>query len=483
MGSADIGLIGLAVMGENLVLNMKNHNFKVAVYNRTTDKVDSFINGRGKSDNIIGTYSIKELVNNLKSPRKIMLMVKAGNPVDDIIEKLIPYLNKGDIIIDGGNSYFEDTIRRLEYIESKGFLYIGTGISGGEEGALNGPSIMPGGSYAAWESVKGIFTSIAAKTDNNQPCCDWVGDNGAGHFVKMVHNGIEYADMQLISEAYHIMRDVLKMPTDEMSTIFKEWNKKDLDSYLIEITGEILAYKDNDGLPLVDKILDAAGQKGTGKWSVNSALELGSPLTLIGEAVFARCLSALKYERTNAAKILKGPDIKFAGDKKDFLNSLGKALFISKIISYAQGFQLMGMAAKKYSWELDYGSIAMMWRNGCIIRSVFLERIKEAYDKEKLLKSLLLDEFFMNKVLSNQESLRKVVVTSVLNGIPVPAFTAAISYFDGYRADLLPANLIQAQRDYFGAHTYERVDSDRGLFFHTDWTGKGGKTSSTSYNV
>ncbi|MBN2347238.1 MAG: decarboxylating NADP(+)-dependent phosphogluconate dehydrogenase [Bacteroidales bacterium] len=480
---ADIGLIGLAVMGENLVLNMESKGYTVAVYNRTVDKVDVFIQGRGKGKNFIGAHSIEEFVASLKRPRKVMMLVKAGQAVDDFIEKLIPQLESGDIIIDGGNSHFPDTNRRTKYVESKGLLYIGTGVSGGEEGALKGPSIMPGGSISAWIHVKPIFQDIAAKVDNGVPCCDWVGENGAGHFVKMVHNGIEYGDMQLITEAYFIMKELLGLSADEMYEVFKEWNKGDLDSYLIEITRDILAFKDEDGTPLVEKILDTAGQKGTGKWTGIAALDHGVPLTLIGEAVFARCLSAQKDERVRASKILSGPAKKFKGDKKAFIKNIKDALFASKIVSYAQGYVLMKAAAKEFGWNLNYGGIALMWRGGCIIRSVFLGKIKEAFDNNHNLDNLLLDPYFKEKVLSAQEGWRNVVATAALNGISVPAFSTALAYFDGYRSERLPANLLQAQRDYFGAHTYERVDKPRGEFFHTNWTGRGGDTASSTYNV
>jgi 6-phosphogluconate dehydrogenase len=482
MGKADIGLIGLAVMGENLILNMESHGFTVAVYNRTVDKVDSFINGRAKEKNIIGCHSIEDLISNLKSPRKIMLMVKAGKPVDDFIELLIPDLQKGDIIIDGGNSHFPDTTRRTQYLESKGLLYIGTGVSGGEEGALKGPSIMPGGSKAAWAHVKPIFQSIAAKVEDGTPCCDWVGENGAGHFVKMVHNGIEYGDMQLICEAYQIMKDLLGLNYDEMYKVFKEWNEGELDSYLIEITRDILNYKDN-GKPLVEYILDTAGQKGTGKWTVLASLDVGAPLTLIGEAVYGRTLSALKEERVEASKVLSGPKPKFDGDKKQFIEDLRKALYASKLVSYAQGYVLMRYAAKEYNWNLNYGGVALMWRGGCIIRSAFLGKIKEAFDKNPNLSNLLLDPFFKEKIESSQEAWRRVVATSITNGIWIPAHSTALNYFDGFRNARLPANLLQAQRDYFGAHTYERVDKPRGEFFHTNWTGRGGNTASSTYNV
>ncbi|HEX2975372.1 MAG TPA: decarboxylating NADP(+)-dependent phosphogluconate dehydrogenase [Bacteroidales bacterium] len=480
---SDIGLIGLAVMGENLVLNMESKGFTVTVYNRTTQKVDDFLAGRGKGKKIVGAHSIEELVKSLERPRKIMIMVKAGKAVDDMIDILIPHLEKGDIIIDGGNTHFPDTNRRTAYVESKGLLYIGTGVSGGEEGALLGPSIMPGGSKEAWQYVKPIFQSIAAKVEDGSPCCDWVGENGAGHFVKMVHNGIEYGDMQLICEAYQIMRDVLHMTADEMHEIFKEWNKGDLDSYLIEITRDILAYKDEDGKPLVDKILDTAGQKGTGKWTVVSALDHGIALTLIGEAVFSRCLSAVKSERIEASKVLHGPKIEFKGDKKSFINDLKDALYASKIVSYAQGYSLMRAAAQEFSWKLNYGGIALMWRGGCIIRSAFLGKIREAFDNNPGITNLMLDPFFREKIEKAQQGWRNVVATAVVNGIPAPAISSALGYFDGYRTEKLPANLLQAQRDYFGAHTYERVDSPRGEFFHTNWTGRGGTTASTTYNV
>jgi 6-phosphogluconate dehydrogenase len=480
---ADIGLIGLAVMGENLVLNMESKGYTVSVYNRSVEKVEDFMNGRGKNKNIIGTRSLEELVASLKSPRKIMLMVKAGKPVDDFIEMLIPHLDKGDIVIDGGNTHFPDTNRRTVYLESKGLLFIGTGVSGGEEGALLGPSIMPGGSIEAWPFVKDIFQGIAAKVEDGTPCCDWVGENGAGHFVKMVHNGIEYGDMQLICEAYQVMRDLLGMSAVEMHEVFKEWNKGELDSYLIEITRDILAYKDEDGKPMVDKILDTAGQKGTGKWTGVTALDLGVPLTLIGESVFSRCLSAQKYERVIASKVLSGPQPTFSGNKKEFIEDLRKALLASKIVSYAQGYVLMKAAAEEYGWHLNYGGIALMWRGGCIIRSVFLGKIKEAFDKNPELNNLLLDDYFKNKIMDSDASWRRIVAAAVTNGIPTPAFTTALAYYDGYRCEKLPANLLQAQRDYFGAHTYERLDKKRGEFFHTNWTGRGGTTASTTYNV
>ena len=483
MNKADIGLIGLAVMGENLVMNMESKGFTVAVYNRSVDKVSKFIEGRAKGKNIIGTFSIEELVAQLKVPRKVMIMVKAGQPVDDFIEKLIPVLDKGDIIIDGGNAHFPDTIRRTKYVEDHGLLFIGTGVSGGEEGALKGPSIMPGGSPAAWIAVKPIFQAISAKVEDGTPCCDWVGANGAGHFVKMVHNGIEYGDMELICEAYQLMRDLLGMSADEMQAVFTEWNQGDLDSYLIEITRDILGYKDTDGQPIVNKILDAAGQKGTGKWTSIAALDEGIPLTLISEAVYARCLSALKPERVQAAKILKGPAPLFTGDRAAMIADIKAALYASKIVSYAQGYTLLQAAAKTYGWDLKYGEIALMWRGGCIIRSVFLGKIKEAFDKNPQLPNLLLDPFFQDKVDASQAGWRRVLATAMLNGIPVPAFAAALSYYDGYRCENLPANLLQAQRDYFGAHTYERTDRPRGEFFHTNWTGEGGSTASSTYVV
>lgn len=480
---ADIGVIGLAVMGENLVLNMESKGYKVAVYNRTYDKVENFVNGRGKGKNIIGAADLAGLVANLKSPRKIMLMVKAGKAVDELIDSLMPLLDKGDIIIDGGNTHFPDTNRRTKHVESKGMLYIGAGVSGGEEGALKGPSIMPGGSKAAWPAVKPIFQSIAAKVENDTPCCDWVGENGAGHFVKMVHNGIEYGDMQLICEAYHVMKSLLGMNADEMHEVFAEWNRGELDSYLIEITRDILAFKDEQGEPLVEKILDTAGQKGTGKWTGVTALDLGIPLTLIGESVFSRCLSAQKDERVAASQILSGPETDFIADKKAFIEDIRRALLASKIVSYAQGYVLMRAAAEEYGWELNYGGIALMWRGGCIIRSVFLGRIKEAFEKTPGLTNLLLDDYFKSRINESQAGWRRVVAAAVSNGIPVPAIASALNYYDGYRCGRLPANLLQAQRDYFGAHTYERIDRPRGEFFHTNWTGKGGTTASSTYNV
>jgi 6-phosphogluconate dehydrogenase len=483
MDKADIGLIGLAVMGENLVLNMESKGFTVAVYNRTVEKVDKFISGRGKGKKFIGAHSIDELVASLKKPRKVMMLVKAGQAVDDLIEQLIPVLEPGDIIIDGGNSHFPDTNRRTKQVESKGLLYIGTGVSGGEEGALLGPSIMPGGSKAAWPHVKPIFQAIAAKVADGTPCCDWVGEAGAGHFVKMVHNGIEYGDMQLICEAYHLMRDLLGLSYEEMHAIFAEWNKGELNSYLIEITRDIMAFKDSDGQPMVEKILDKAGQKGTGKWTVVSALDAGVPLTLISEAVFSRTLSSQKEERVEASRIIGSAKPKFGGDKKAFVQDIQDALYASKIVSYAQGYVLMRTAAKEFGWDLNYGGIALMWRGGCIIRSAFLGKIKEAFDRNHGLANLLLDPFFKEKMEKSQEGWRRVIAAAVTNGIPVPSFSSALAYFDGYRTEKLPANLLQAQRDYFGAHTYERTDKPRGEFFHTNWTGRGGDTASTTYNV
>ncbi len=483
MSKADIGLIGLAVMGENLILNMESKGFTVACYNRTVSKVDNFINGRAKGKNIIGCKSIEELAENLNKPRKIMLMVKAGKPVDDFIEQLLPHLEDGDIIIDGGNSHFPDTIRRTEYVESKGKLYIGTGVSGGEEGALRGPSIMPGGSPAAWQHIKPIFQSIAAKAPDGQSCCEWMGENGAGHFVKMTHNGIEYGDMQMICETYQMMKEGLGMTNQEMHEVFAKWNKGELNSYLIEITRDILGYKDEDGNEVIDLILDTAGQKGTGKWTGIEALNLGQPLTLIGEAVFARCLSALKKERLAASKILKGPRAKFRGDRSKSIEDLRAALYASKIVSYAQGYQLLRAAAKEHNWNLNYGGIASIWRGGCIIRSAFLNKIKGAFDKNPDLENLLLDPFFKRAVAKGQASWRRVVNTAVKLGIPTPAMSSALAFYDGYRHERLPANLLQAQRDYFGAHTYERVDKARGEFFHTNWTGRGGTTASSTYTA
>ncbi|OAI16056.1 phosphogluconate dehydrogenase (NADP(+)-dependent, decarboxylating) [Methylomonas koyamae] len=479
---ADIGLIGLAVMGQNLVLNMNDHGFKVAVYNRTTSKVDEFLDGPAQGTQVVGTHSLAELVDSLASPRKVMLMVKAGSVVDQYIDDLLPLLAPGDIIIDGGNSLFTDTNRRTQYLADKGLLYVGTGVSGGEEGARHGPSIMPGGNKAAWPAVKPIFQAISAHVDN-QPCCEWVGDNGAGHYVKMVHNGIEYGDMQLICEAYQLLSEGLGLSTDEMQAIFADWNRGELSSYLIEITANILAYKDENGEPLLDKILDTAGQKGTGKWTGINALDLGIPLTLIGESVFARCLSAQKDERVRAAKILPKQHKAFSGDRQAMVHAIRQALYASKIISYAQGFRLMREAAQEYKLALNYGDIALMWRGGCIIRSQFLNDIKQAYQQNPDLENLLLADFFAAAMQQADVGWRQAVVMGIELGIPTPAFSSALAYYDGYRSERLPANLLQAQRDYFGAHSYERTDSPRGEFFHTDWTGRGGKTASTTYTV
>ena len=480
---ADIALIGLAVMGENLILNMESKGFTVACFNRTVSKVDRFMEGRAAGKNIIGCHSIEELADKLERPRKVMLLVKAGPAVDAFIDQLIPHLEEGDVIIDGGNSHFPDTIRRTEYVESKGLLYIGTGVSGGEEGALLGPSMMPGGSPTAWPHVKDIFQTICAQTDAGDPCCDWVGENGAGHFVKMVHNGIEYGDMQMICETYQMMKHGLGMSNEEMHEVFTRWNEGKLDSYLVEITRDILGYKDEDGKAVVDLILDTAGQKGTGKWTASAALDLGQPLTLIGEAVFARCLSALKDERVSAAEVLSGSGEAFDGDKAAMVADLEEALYASKIVSYAQGYQLMRAAAADHAWNLNYGGIALMWRGGCIIRSVFLGKIKDAFDNDPELVNLLLAPFFTEAVEQAAAAWRRVVTTAVELGIPMPAISSALAFFDGYRSPRLPANLLQAQRDYFGAHTYERVDKPRGEFFHTNWTGRGGDTAASTYVV
>jgi 6-phosphogluconate dehydrogenase len=485
---ADIALIGLAVMGQNLILNMNDHGSTVVAFNRTVEKVDHFLANEAKGTKVIGAHSIEEMVGLLKRPRRVMLMVKAGQAVDEFIEHLLPHLEAGDIIIDGGNSLFEDTARRVKYVESKGLLYIGTGVSGGEEGARNGPSIMPGGSPAAWPHVKEIFQGIAAKVDGGTPCCDWVGEGGAGHYVKMVHNGIEYGDMQLTCEAYNILKNGLSMSAPEMHEVFAEWNKGELDSYLIEITRDILAFKDTDGTPLVEKILDTAGQKGTGKWTVVNSQDLGIPITLIAEAVYSRCVSALKDERVKAARKLKGPRpvlsvVKNPEKKKLFIADIRDALYCSKIVSYAQGYQLMRAAATEYKWNLNYGGIALMWRGGCIIRSRFLGKIKEAYDNNHKLTNLLLDDYFRGEIKRCQKGWRNVVASAARKGIPVPAFSTALAFYDQYRSAVLPANLLQAQRDYFGAHTYERIDHPRGQFFHTNWTGKGGTTSSSTYNA
>src|SRR5580698_9404362 len=491
-GNCDIGLIGLAVMGQNLVLNMNDHGYKVAVFNRTVSKVDDFIENEAKGTQVVGAHSIEEMCGLLKRPRRVMIMVKAGEVVDETIEHVLPYLEKGDILIDGGNSLYTDSTRRTKDLAAKGILFIGTGVSGGEEGARFGPSIMPGGNPEAWPHVKEIFQSIAAKVDEGAsgngkggtPCCDWVGDAGAGHFVKMVHNGIEYGDMQLICEAYDILKHALNPTPDELAEIFTEWNKGELDSFLIEISALIFGKKDEDGTPLVDKILDTAGQKGTGKWTVESALDLGMPVTLIGESVFARCLSAIKEERVAASKILSGPTGNAAtADRADLIENVRRALYCSKIISYAQGYMLLREAAKAYGWRVNMGGIALMWRGGCIIRSRFLGKIKEAYDKQPDLHSLLFDSFFSAALNEYQASWRKAIVKAIALGVPAPAFSTALAFYDGHRTARLPANLLQAQRDFFGAHTYERVDKPRGEFFHTNWTGRGGKVSSSTYNV
>eukprot|EP01133_Synstelium_polycarpum_P003584 gene3584-4102_t len=486
--SSDIGLVGLAVMGENLVLNMESRGFTCSVYNRTTSKVDDFMNGRGKGKKFVGCHSMEDLVKSLKAPRRVMLMVKAGEVVDHFIGQIVPLMSEGDIIIDGGNSLYTDTNRRVEELAKKGIYFIGSGVSGGEEGALTGPSIMPGGNPKAWEAVKPILQSISAKVENGQPCCDWVGDGGAGHYVKMVHNGIEYGDMQLISEAYFILKNYVGLSNDELREVFLEWNKGDLDSYLIEISCDIFGKKDDDGSYILDNILDSAGQKGTGKWTAINALDLGMPVTLIGEAVFARCLSSLKDQRVAASKILPGPvaaeaSKQFKGDKKEFIEFVRQALFASKLVSYAQGYTMMSAAAKEYSWNLNYGNIALLWRGGCIIRSTFLGKIKDAFDANPKLENLLTDKWFTQKISECQNGWRQVTAMSLLNGIPCPAFTTALTYYDGFRCPMLPANLLQAQRDYFGAHTYEKLNGKRGEFVHTNWTGRGGNTHSSSYNA
>lgn len=479
---ADIAVIGMAVMGQNLILNMNDHGFKVVAFNRTVSKVDDFLAGPAKGTNIVGAHSVEEMVSQLKKPRRIMLMVKAGEAVDETIAHILPQLEKGDIIIDGGNSLFSDTARRLQEVESRGLLYIGTGVSGGEEGARHGPSIMPGGSPAAWPHVKDIFQSIAAKAPDGSPCCDWVGEGGAGHYVKMVHNGIEYGDMQLIAESYQLMRDYLHLTNNQMADIFAAWNQGELDSYLIQITSEILRFKDGDQ-PLVDKILDTAGQKGTGKWTVISSADLGQPVSLITEAVYARSVSSFKDQRLAAAKVLQGPARSQAENSEEFIKQLQQALYASKIVSYAQGYMLMAAAAQEYGWNLNFGGIALMWRGGCIIRSRFLGDIKKAFDTDPKLTNLLLDQFFATAIENAQQAWRNVIATAVKAGIPVPAMSSALAFFDAYRSERLPANLIQAQRDYFGAHTYERTDKPRGEFFHTNWTGESGSTSASSYNA
>src|SRR2546421_1888192 len=481
---ADIALIGLAVMGQNLILNMNDHGFTVVAFNRTVSKVDEFLNREAKGTQVIGAHSIEELVSQLKKPGRVMLMVKAGAPVDEFIEHLLPHLEAGDIIIDGGNSLFEDTMRRTKYVESKGLRYTGTCVSGGEEGARHGPSIMPGGSPAAWPHVKDIFQKIAAKVEDGSPCCDWVGENGAGHYVKMVHNGIEYGDMELICEAYNLMKTGLGLTPEQMHHVFSEWNQGELNSYLIEITRDILAFKDTDGQPLVDKILDTAGQKGTGKWTVISSQDLGIPITLIAEAVYSRSISALKTDRVAAAKKLKGPKPTIKGDQKKFIEDIRLALYASKIVSYTQGYMLMRAAAAEQKWKLNYGGIALMWRGGCIIRSAFLGKIKEGFEKNPKLTNLLLDPFFRKAIKAAQRSWRNVVGVAARKGIPVPAFRPALAFHDSYRSERLPANLLQAQRDYFGAHTYQRLDDPPGAQpHHTNWTGRGGVVSSGSYTV
>jgi len=483
--NCDIGLIGLAVMGQNLVLNMNDHGYKVAVFNRTVSKVDDFLNDEAKGTQVVGTHSVDELCSVLKSPRRIMIMVKAGDVVDQTIEHVLPYLEKGDIIIDGGNSLFTDSNRRTKDLGDKGILFIGTGVSGGEEGARFGPSIMPGGNPEAWPHVKEIFQAIAAKVADGTPCCDWVGEGGAGHYVKMVHNGIEYGDMQLIGEAYQLLKDGLGLSADEFAEIFTEWNKGELDSYLIEISATIFGKKDEDGSPLLDHILDTAGQKGTGKWTAISALDLGMPVTLIGESVFARCLSAIKDERVAASKVLSGPTQEkiSAEHKAEFIEEVRRALYCSKMISYAQGYMLLRAAEKEQGWTLNMGGVALMWRGGCIIRSAFLGDIKKAFDKDPKLQNLLMDDFFSSALNKYQESWRKALIHAIEMGIPTPAFSTALAFYDGYRTARLPANLLQAQRDFFGAHTYERVDKPRGEFFHTNWTGRGGRVSSSTYNA
>lgn len=481
--SSQIGLIGVGLMGENLALNMAGKGFTVSVFDASKEKVENFVSGRGQGKEIHGCSSIPELIGSLKLPRKIMLMVPAGKAVDEIIQALIAFLDEGDIIIDGGNSHFSDTSRRTRLLEGKGLLYVGAGVSGGEEGALLGPSIMPGGSVAAWQSVRPIFQAIAAKVEDGVPCCDWIGEDGSGHFVKMVHNGIEYGDMQLICEVYDVMRTLLGMTADEMHAVFKEWSEGELKSYLIEITRDILTVRDDDGLAVVDMILDKAGQKGTGKWAVVTALDVAAPLTLITEAVFARVLSSMKDERVLASRALKGPEAHFSGNRKGFIDELGKALYAAKIISYAQGYQLMRAAATDFGWKLNYGGIALMWRGGCIIRSVLLVKIKNAFDLNPELANLLMDPFFTETVAQSQLSLRTVLGEAIKNGIPTPAMSSALAYYDGYRRANLPANLLQAQRDYFGAHQYERVDKPRGVYFHSNWTGRGGETASTVYSA
>lgn len=483
MSTYDIGMIGLAVMGENLVLNMESKGFSVAGFDIDQARVNTFRNTRAKDKNIKLVSSLEELVLSLKAPRKVMIMIRAGNPVDQVINNLLPLLSKGDIIIDGGNTHYPDTVRRHKLTEEEGILYIGTGVSGGEEGALKGPSIMPGGSFEAWQHIEPIFKAIAARTVNGDVCAEWIGSGGAGHYVKMVHNGIEYGDMQLINEVYHIMRNVLKMSPEEMHNVFDQWNQEELNSYLVEITSEILNKKDEDGRYVIDYILDTAGQKGTGKWTAVSSLEEGIPLSIIGEAVYSRCLSSQKEERVHAEDVYGKKEISFDGEKEEVLNQLKDALYVSKIISYAQGFALLREASKANAWNLNYGQIALLWRGGCIIRSAFLDDINKAFIKDPDLANLILDPHFKEIITKRISNYRKVVALAVTKGIPAPALSAGIAYFDGYTTGKLPANLLQAQRDYFGAHTYERLDKKRGEFFHTNWTGRGGNTSSTTYNV
>lgn len=485
--NADIGLIGLAVMGQNLVLNMNDHGYSVVVWNRTVSKVDDFLKGPAADTKVTGAHTIEEFVTAIRRPRKIMMMVRAGAPVDELIQELLPYLEPGDVLIDGGNSYFQDTERRCKELDSKGILFVGAGVSGGEEGARHGPSIMPGGNPAAWPKVKPILQAIAAKVQG-QPCCDWVGPGGAGHYVKMVHNGIEYGDMQLICEAYQLMRQGMGMSYPALQETFQDWNKTELDSYLIEITAQVMGHLDKDGTPLLEKILDVAGQKGTGKWTVMSALDEGIPATLISEAVFARCLSAMKAQREAASQVLAGPTIghglsALVAEGKQTIHAIRHALYASKIVSYAQGFLLMRSASLNYSWDLNYGSIAMMWRGGCIIRSAFLDKIKEAYARQPMLEQLMTDPFFQDALAQAQDGWRMIVSEGARGGLPTPCFSAALSYYDGLRCGQLPANLLQALRDYFGAHTYERVDAPRGQSFHTDWTGKGGSAHAGTYNA
>lgn len=478
----NIGIIGLAVMGENLVLNLASKGFTVSCYDRFFAVTQKFLTGKATGKNISGYQDIGEFVDSLESPRKFMLLIKAGDPVDILIEQLIPFLDAGDIIIDGGNSNYDDTLRRMEYLEQKGFYFIGTGVSGGEEGALKGPSMMPGGARNAWPHLQHIFMAIAAKADDGTPCCAWMGEGGAGHFVKMIHNGIEYGDMQLICESYQLMKDALGLSAKEIGSVFTKWNSGPLKSYLIEITADILAYSDEAGEPLVDKILDVAGQKGTGKWAVNAALDLGVPFSLISEAVFARCLSSNRKLRLEAGEKLSGPEFNYSGDKITLLSDLGKALYSAKIISYTQGFGLLQSASQKYNWELDYAQIARIWRAGCIIRSTFLDKISTAYEKNPNLSNLLFDPYFKEQIVSAQENLRHVISVGIMAGIPLPSHTSALNYYDGLRSSFLPANLLQAQRDYFGAHMYERIDKTRGEWHHTDWSGEGGDTTSTSYS-